>query len=140
MRLQMPFPKAKGFFHYRSFTLIELIMTMVVMGVVAVPLSLLLSQHTQSVFQSADYTTALNLARLEMEKVNNTAYASINSASYTNYSGYDYDLTRTFIYAYGTAMSAQSVKKILVSVTKHGSATELFSLVTYIAKNVNFGL
>jgi prepilin-type N-terminal cleavage/methylation domain-containing protein len=136
----MPFPKVKGFIPRRSFTLIELIMTMVVMGIVAVPLSLLLMQHTQSVFKSADYATALSLARLEMEDVNNTAYAGVSSASYTNYNGYDYDLTRAVTYAYGTALSAQSLKRITVSVVKHGSATELFSLVTYIAKNVNFGL
>jgi prepilin-type N-terminal cleavage/methylation domain-containing protein len=129
----MPSPK-------RGFTLIELVMTMVVMGIAAIPLSLLISQHTMSVFQSADYTATLNLARLEMDKVNNMPYAGIANASFSNYQGYDYDLARTVSYAYGSALSAQSLKKITVSLTKHGSAVVLFNLVTYIAKNVSYGL
>jgi prepilin-type N-terminal cleavage/methylation domain-containing protein len=135
----MRYPKKRPV-RKRGFTLIELVMTMVVVGIVSIPLSLLLSQHTQSVFQSADYTAALNLARLEMDKVNNMAYADIVSASFSNYQGYDYDLTRTMDYAQGSALTTQSLKKITVSLTRHGSATELLSLVTYIAKNVSYGL
>jgi prepilin-type N-terminal cleavage/methylation domain-containing protein len=133
-KFQAPSRKAKGF------TLIELIMTIVVVGIAAIPLSLLLGKHTQSVFQSADYTMALNLARLEMEKANNLAYTNINSASFSNYGGYDYDVTRAVGYAQGSALTPQSLKQVTVSVTRHGSPTVLFSLVTYIANNVSYGL
>jgi len=128
--------KAKGF------TLIELIMTIVVVGIIAVPLSLLLSQHIQGVFDSADYTLANNLARFEMEVVNNLVYTNITSANIYPYQGYDYTVTRTVTYAQGSASTAESLKKVVIDVKKSGSisATVLTSLVTYIAKNVGYGL
>jgi len=123
-----------------GFTLIELIMTIVVVGIVAIPLSLLLSQHIESTFQSEDLTIATNLARFEMEKVNNLAYASIVNATFSNYEGYSYDLTRTFAYAQGSDSSAESLKKITVEVSKSGTAAVLVSLISYIAKNISYGL
>jgi len=123
-----------------AFTLIELIMTVVVVSIVALPISLTLSKHVQSVFVSQDYTTALNLARFEMEKVMNTDYASIASATTNNYLGYSYNVTTTVTYAFGTALTTESVKLVTVSVTKAGSAVVLVTLKNYIAKNVTWGL
>ncbi len=120
----------------KGFTLIELIMTIVVVGLIALPLELSLNAQINGTVQSGAYTTAINLARFEMEKVNNLAYASISSASLPNYNGYAYDVTRTVAYAQGNAGSTESLKQITVSVTQAGSATVLASLTTYIAKNV----
>jgi len=50
----------------KGFTLIELLMTIVVVGIVAIPISLLINQHFTSAIQSSNYTAALNLARFEM--------------------------------------------------------------------------
>ncbi|MDD5356300.1 MAG: type II secretion system protein [Candidatus Omnitrophica bacterium] len=124
----------------RAFTLIELIMAIVIVGIIALPVSITLSKHIQSVFVSQDYTVALNLARLDMEQVLATAYANINSASFNNYQGYNYNLVRTVAYAQGNPGSAESLKSIAISVTKAGSATALVTLKTYIAKNVTVGL
>ena len=124
----------------QGFTLIELIMTIVVVSICAIPLSLLVSQHITSVFQSEDYTMAINLARFEMEKVNNMTYANVVTTSLSNYQGYSYDITRTVSYAQGGAATAESLKKIQVDVKKAGSATVIVSFVTYIAKNVLYGL
>lgn len=126
----------------RAFSLIELIMTIVVVGIVALPISITLAKHVQSVFVSQDYNMALNLARFEMDKTLNTAYASIaiGTVVSNSYQGYAYDLTSTISYAYGTAVSAESVKLVVISVTKHGSATVLVTLKNYIAKNISWGL
>lgn len=126
--------------HKRGFTLVELIMTIVLIGITAVPLSLMVVQHIQSVYISHDYAVARNLARFEMEVVNNTAYASIASASFPNYRGYNYDVNRNVTFAQGNSSSSESLKRVAVSVTRHGSAAALFNSVTYIAKNVNYGL
>lgn len=126
--------------HNKGFTLIELLMTIVVVGIVAVPLSLMLSRHIESAFASTDYTTAVNLARFEMEKMNNADYADIGSDNFSNYEGYDYDVTRVVTYAQGNAASQESLKKITVEVKKSGSAISLISLVTYIAKNIRYGV
>lgn len=127
-------------FKEAGFTLIELVMTIVVMGIVAVPLSLLISQHVESVFISEDSTMARQFARLEIERVNNLPYANIVSATISQYKGYDYDVSRSVTFAQGTNVSQESLKKINVSVVKSGASDVLTSLVTYIAKNINYGL
>ena len=126
--------------HRRSqgFTLIELIMAIVVVGIVVIPLSITLSEHIQSVFQSQDLTMADNLARFDLEQMNNTAYASIVSATISGYQGYAYDLTRTVSFVNGTAVSAESTKKVTLQVTKTGSAQVLVKLVTYITRNMRY--
>jgi len=124
----------------RGFTLIELIMTIVVVSIVAIPLSLFLGQHVTSVVQSEDYTMAADLARREMERVKNMAYANVVSASFLNYQGYNYDITMTVSFAQGTALTPESLKLVRVDVRKSGSATVIFSLVTYLARNVIYGV
>lgn len=115
-------------------------MTIIVVAIIAIPLSLLLSQHISSVFEAEDYAFAVNLGRMEMEKVNNLTYTGINSATFSNYEGYNYDIGRTVNYVQGNAGTPESLKRITVEVRKAGSATVLFSLVTYIARNINYGL
>ena len=117
-------------------------MTIVVVGIVALPISITLAKHVQSVFVSQDYTSALNLARLEMEKVLNTAYASIaiGVTSSPSYQGYAYDLTKTVSYLLGAAPPALGLKQVIISLTKAGSATTLVTLKTYVVSNVTWGL
>ncbi|MDD5560675.1 MAG: type II secretion system protein [Candidatus Omnitrophica bacterium] len=124
----------------RAFTLIELIMAIVVLGIIALPISITLSKHVQSVFVSQDYSTALNLARLDMEEALNTDYNSLGNAYFSNYQGYDYNLSRIVTYAQGNFWTSESLKLVTISVTKAGSATVLVTLKTYIAKNVTLGL
>lgn len=117
-------------------------MTIVVTSIVAIPLSLMLSQHMVSVFVSKDYTMAVNLARFEMEIVNNMNYANIaiGTINVPNYQGYNYDVARTVTFNQGNSTTPESLKKIQVDVKKSGSAIVLVSLVTYRAANVNYGL
>ncbi|MEI6631589.1 MAG: type II secretion system protein, partial [bacterium] len=107
----------------RGFTLIELIMTIVLVGIVSIPLSLLIAQHVTSTAYSKDTTSAFNLARWDMEQVNNTAYTSIVSASFSGYQGYSYDLTRTVAFVAGSGVSAESLKRITVTVTRSGGGS-----------------
>lgn len=124
----------------RGFTLIELIMAIVVVAIISIPLSLLLSQQIGGVFASEDLTMALNLARAEMEKVNNLDYADITTAHFSGYEGYDYDVFRTVNYAGGNAKAGESLKRVRVRVKKSGAAADLVGITTYIAKNLNYGL
>lgn len=122
----------------KAFTLIELIMTIVVVGIVALPISITLSKQVQSVFTSKDYTMATNLARFDLELMNNTAYASISSSGpLSNYQGYAYDLTRT-VSVINPLVGTESTKKVTVQVTKAGSAVVLVKLVTYISNNIRY--
>lgn len=123
-----------------GFTLIELVMTIVVAGVIAIPLSLTISQYIKSVFKAQDYTMAANLARAEIERVNKMTYTSMVTASFTNYQGYPYNVARTVTYIAGSSGSTNSLKQIVVSVTKSGSAEVLANFTTYFARNVSYGL
>jgi len=126
----------------KGFTLIELVMTMVVIGIVSVPLSYLITSHLEGVFLLEDDTMAQNLARFELEKVNNMAYATINAGTVTvsNYQGYAYDVSTTVSFVQGNAGSAESLKKIQVDVKESGSAKVNASLTTYLAKGVDHGI
>jgi len=118
-------------------TLIELIMTIVVVGIIAIPLSLLMYQHVTSVALSEDYTMAINLGRFEIETVKSLDYTNIVNDSST-YLGYN--VNRTVTYAYGNGSSAESLKEIKVDVIKVGTTTVLVSFVTYVARNVSYGV
>lgn len=138
-------PRCNNFLGKRGFTLVELIMTVVVVSIVAIPLSLLISQHLESVLQSRDHTAAVNLARLEMEKVNNMAYGdlTIGAITTTGYQGSNYDLVRTIVYQAQDVSSGESLKKITVEVYPLGKAGDpdslLMNIETFLASGVTIG-
>lgn len=125
---------------HRGVTLVELILTMVILGIVAVPLTLMLYEHVEGVFLSSDQMLAAQLGRREMERQNNMAYDSLLTASQSNYQGYLFDVDTTVSYVYGNASSVESLKSVQVEVTKHGSSDVLANYITYRVKNVQFGV
>ena len=124
--------------HKKGFTMIELLMTIVVVGIVSIPLSLLVSQHFTSVARSSAYAITLNLARLEMEKVNNLAYAGISDLT-TNYPEYNYDVVRTMSFEEGDENSDESLKRVRIEVQDADNSAVLYSVETFIAKNIGYG-
>lgn len=123
----------------KGFTLVELIMTIVVVTIISIPLSLMIGQHMRSVFQSADQTMAANLASFEMERVKNLSYANIVNGNFANYQGYDFTVTRAVTLAQGSAVTPESLKQVRVDVQRTGSAVILYTLFTYVANNVGYG-
>lgn len=118
-------------------------MTIVLVGIISVPLSLFVVQTAQSTFEVHDHSIGVNLARLEMEKVNNIAYASLaaGTSNFLNYQGYSYNVQRTVAYIPpGTDLTPESLKSIIVTVTRAADATTVLTLRTYRAKNVAYGL
>ena len=124
----------------KGFTLVELLMTIVVLSIVSIPMSILISEHFLSVVQSSEQVMALNLARFEMEKVGNMDYATVGSVSVSDYEGYPYDIDRTVTFVQGDSASTESLKQIQVDVKSAGSSVILFRLKTYLAKNVGYGI
>ena len=116
-------------------------MTIIVVGIVSIPLSLLLSQHIQSTFQSEDLTITRQLARLEMEKVNNMDFASIideGDKNFSPYEGYNYYLTRDVELV--DSSGGESIISITVEVTRQGDSEVLIRLITYIVDNISIGI
>ena len=124
----------------RSFTLIELIMTFVVVGIVMVPLGLMCGEYIRGVVYSEDLTIGESLAMTELAKVNNLSYSDAtledgDDDTYSNYEGYDINIRREVDYVAGTS---NNLKKVVVTAYEATTSAELLNLVTYIA-DVPFG-
>jgi hypothetical protein len=119
---------------------VELMMTIILVGITALPVALFINENIQGVFRSQDMINAVNLARLEMEKVNNLPFDSIIDATLPRYENYNYDIIRTVTYAQGSDTTAEALKRVEVAARRSGADNILFSLVTFIARNINYAL
>ncbi|MFC1708651.1 type II secretion system protein [Candidatus Omnitrophota bacterium] len=124
-----------------GFTLIELIVTIVVLGLVLIPLGLMCGEYMNAIVYSRDSGVAENLAKVEMAKVNNLAYddAALSSSYDTttsSYEGYPYDLRRKVnsVSGFGT-----DLKEVEIWVYPAGETTDhLTHTITYLA-DASFG-
>lgn len=127
----------------RGFTLIELIITIVLIGIVIIPSSIFLIESIKGAFKSEDIMVAVNLARMELERLNNVLYtdieATIASTNYTPYAGYNYDLLPT---VNELDISGERIKEIKIEVYpagKLGSTDDLLTtVITNRAENVQY--
>lgn len=123
-----------------GFTLIEIIITIVIVAVFLTCIALMFQQNINGLVFSADLTRALNLARLEISKINNLSYNDSTLAdgynhTTANYENSSYDLNRTVNYVAGTS---NNLKKVEVTLYPAGTTNQLIKLATYIA-DVSFG-
>lgn len=121
-----------------GFTLIELVMTIIIVGIIGIPLSLLLSQFLVSFSFNEDLVYATQLGRWELEKTAATAFEDIDSRFLPQYQGYGYDVDREVSYIYGNDASPEGLKQIIVKVYPHGKTKALVEFMTAKAKNVAF--
>jgi len=115
----------------KGVTLIELIMAMVILAAIAIPAASMIGAQIQGMMTSTDLTAAGNLARGQMEKLNNTAYASITTGSSTIGS---YDLNWSV--ATVTGGGGAERKDITLTARRTGTAAVLVTLYNSIAKDV----
>jgi len=124
----------------KGFTLIELIMAIIILGVVMVPLGMISIEHMRGVVYSRKLSIAEGLAKTEMAKINNLSYTDStledgDDDTTSNYEGYAYDLRRTVSFVAGWS---NNLKQVQVRVYPTGTTEQLVNLLTYIA-NVSFG-
>lgn len=119
----------------RGVTLVELVMAIVILASIAIPMGLMIAEQIQGMMAATDLTTAGNLARFEMEKLNNLPFDSIVSGS-SSYPGYAYDVARTVVTTAGGG--GASLKDITVTVNRTGDATPLVTLYSSIVNNVTY--
>lgn len=133
----------------RGLTLLELVITLTLAGILAVPIGLLLGEQVHQAVSSQETNPALQLARYEMERLDSlnnffeNPDLSIGSTTQTNFLGTSYDMTRTVSCIVGNCTSgsfnSQGVKLIEVTVTKSGATEPSVALTTYRTKHVSFG-
>jgi prepilin-type N-terminal cleavage/methylation domain-containing protein len=124
--------------HKKAFTLMELIMTIVVLSIISIPASFVLSQYMASFSFNEGVNIALQLSRIELENLYNQDYNNITSANFTDYQGFGYDLKRVVLYKEGGSLTGESLKEIRIKVYPSGSNESLSEYITYRAENVVF--
>lgn len=117
----------------KGVTLIELIIAMVIMAAVAIPMASMIGAQIKGMMESTDFTAAGNLARREMEKLNNISYASVADGSSSSGS-YTVDWTVATVAGGGSAER----KDITLTAKRTGTASVLVTLYGSIAKDVTY--
>ena len=136
-------------------TLIELVITISLAGILGIPVGVLLSEQLGAAIHARDASVAMNLARAELERLESfndfchpetalTASSGVVVAfpAYPSYvvtrivSCQTGDCTSTC----GTPSNANNgIKRVEIRVTKTGSTAPLASLITYRTKFVLYG-
>ena len=150
-------------------TLVELVITISLAGILGVPVGIILSRQLDSALRARDYAVAMSLARQEMERLDSlvdgadtdtaffcTTNLTLGTVGPTPIASYpQYSLTRVVSCQTPSSNCACScsgpcgtgapsntrndVKRIEVRVTKSSSTDRLAALVTYRTKYVLFG-
>ncbi len=125
----------------RGFVLIELIITITLMGIIMVPLGIMSMEFMRGIVYSRDSGVVDGLAKVEMAKINNLVFGDTTLAdgydnTATNYEGYPYDLRRIVNFA---NPPANTLKKVQVRIYPSGNIiTPLLNTITYRA-DVSYG-
>jgi len=128
-----------GKFQY-GFTLVEIIITIVLVGLVLVPLGIMSIEYVRGTFYSRDLGIAEGLAKSELAKVNSLDFNDPTLAdgydnTASNYEGYPFDLRRTV----NIVNNNNALKQVQVRVYPAGDLSrQLVSVTTFIV-NATFG-
>jgi type II secretory pathway pseudopilin PulG len=123
-----------------AFTLIEIIITIVLVGLALIPLGIMAVEYMRGIVYSRDLGVAEGLARDELAKVNNLPFTDPTLAdgydnTTSNYGGYPYDLRRSVNYVSGNT----ALKQVQIRIYPTGDLNRhLVNTITYVA-NVSFG-
>ncbi len=117
----------------RGVTLIEMVIAITILALVSLPTAAMIGAQVEGMAKSKDLTSAGNAARLAMEKLLNTPYASVANGNLT-VSPYVVSWTVT------TTAGANSAerKDIVLTANRGGSGPNLVTLNGSITKDTTF--
>ena len=108
-------------------------MAMIILTLIAIPVGYMIGQQVQGTISSGDLTIAGNAARSEMERLNNTAYASVATGSSTiNSMIVNWTVTTV------TGSNGAERKDIVLTAKRSGTSAVLATLYGSIAKDVTY--
>ncbi len=133
----------------RGLTLVELVVTITLAGLLGIPVGLLLSHYLEAALRSRDRTVAVNLARHEMERLeslNDFCHADLDTpvaGVAITVPGFPSSIVTRMVTCQAGDCACPSaidgMKRVDVRVTKAGSEDPLASLTTYRTKFVTYG-
>ena len=127
-----------------GFTLIELIVSIVIAGIILISFAASYRQIISGLIYDSELSKAIGLSQLEFSIANSISYTDptlaggYNNLS-VNYQGSGYDVRRQVSYDFGSDVTTQSLKRITITVYRTGSAAEIMKTATLRAKNVTYG-
>ena len=136
----------------RGLSLVELVISIALLGILAVPTGMLLRELLVLIMNANDTVAAVSVARYEMERLDaiDDFYAAdfnLGTTAIPNYQGTPYTLTRTLTCALqwnngctNTGLGRPGSKRIVVVVTRPGNPTPFATLQSLRTKNVSYGL
>lgn len=116
----------------------ELVMTMVIVGLTAVPIAFTVGSYIQSADRARKETIVLNLARMEMERCQLLSFNTLESATFVDYEGQGYTVVRDVVMM--ESQGAERLKSLSVTVTDPSTGESLVNLITYVARQVSYGV
>jgi len=125
----------------KAITLIELIITIVLISIFILPTAKLFQQAIETLNYCNNSAMANNLLRMEMSVINNLAYSDPTlSDGYNNtetdYQGYGFILRRQVSIV---ADTTNAIKMVLVSVLRPAGNEVIVQAATYVGQNIVFG-
>jgi len=132
----------------RGLTLVELTLTIALLGLIGIPTSLLLTEHLHGALRGRDSVLATQLARRELERLdsfNDFAHPdlAVTTVTISNYAGYaGYTMRRVVSCKAGDCIvspTAPALKEIEVTILREDSSTPLARMTTFRARDVLFG-
>lgn len=121
-----------------GWTLIEIILMIAVGSILAIGATRAMQSQMSAVIQFRNYMVALHLAKRQMAILNNTAYASLTTASAADATFTSFTVATTVTTPYTSAAPAANVKKVVVEVSTPEDGI-LVQLNTYRTDVVSFG-
>ena len=127
----------------KAYTLVELIIAIVIAGIVLVSVANGYRMMVEAMVKSSNIAKAINLSENEFAIVNAISYTNATLANgynnlTSNYQSSGFDLRRQVSYDSGTDATAQSLKRITITIYKSGSGTPIISVVCLRAKNITY--
>lgn len=121
-----------------GWTLIEIILMIAVGSILAIGATRAVQSQMTAVIKFKNYMMALHLAKRQMAILNNTAYASLSTASAADTTFTDFTVSTTVTTPYTNVSPAANVKKVVVEVSTPKDGI-LVQLNTYRTDIVSFG-
>jgi len=129
----------------RGWTLVELVITVGLTGLLAVPLGTFFAELVRGSLEDQEQALVLNLARMQLEEVNSLPYGSVVTIpTLSSYQAFPYDVTRQVATQSPTdGSSAAAMKRVTVRVFPGGAdqaaTPPLVTVITYRANGVTSG-